>query len=333
MKDLRQAILGILAAVISAGLLFGSLSLALVEGDMRRAMAPSPTLDASPTMSPPGFTPSLTPSPEAGVQLTGTPFLIGTPTPIFTSSPTIPVSSICSYPSGWSQVTVFPGDTLESLAATYNISPDVLMNGNCLQTSQLIPGTILYVPGIQPTVQSTQCGPPSGWVYYTVRYGDTLFGLALYFNVTVEQLQFANCMSGTLIRVGQNLYVPNLPTPTYPVPPTNPPSQTPGIEPTSTQQPTSTLPPAPTNTPTITITPPPPPTEIPTSTVTLTHTPEPTVSSTPTATFTVTPFPTNGLFNAANDSTKHADRVNRPSGHFYRHFSGNPAACSSVYIL
>jgi hypothetical protein len=105
MKDLRQVVLGILAAVLSASLLVGSLSMALLEGNMRQALAPTATIWLSPTPMPPGFTPSLTYTVSAS-ELTSTPTL----------TPALTVTSACNYPADWIPITIYPGDTLESLA-------------------------------------------------------------------------------------------------------------------------------------------------------------------------------------------------------------------------
>ena len=299
MKDTRQVLLGILAAIVSAGLLFGSLSLALVEGNMRRAMVPTQTWPASPTPPPPGFTPSPTYTPAPGQAVTST----LTPTATLTMTP-MPTSA-CNYPPGWSPVTVQPGDTLDSLADFYGTTPEELMAGNCLLTNNLIPDTILYVPVISPTEPVVECGPPPGWVFYTVRLGDTLWSLAQYFDVTVADLMYANCLTSDQIRVGQKLYVPNIPTPTFVIPPTNPPTRTPTQFPTLTITPTSTpviiiptLTPtaSPTSTPTPTTTPMPTPTPTNTPTVTPTATPTATPTSTPTITPTITLIPEIALF-------------------------------------
>jgi LysM repeat protein len=271
MKDLRQVTLGILAALLTTALLFGSLSLALVEGTMRRALAPSATLPGSPTPAPPGFTPSATYTLPPGQP---------SYTPTQTPTPTLTPTSACPYPSDWIRITIQPGDTLESLADQYHTTAETLRVNNCLPTDFLVEGNQLYVPPLpQPTATRTpvSCGPYPGWVIYTIRPGDTLYSLAKYFNVTVEQLMYANCLSNSNITAGDPLYVPNLPTPTYVTPPTRTPTRTP------TPSPTATLPPADTLTPT--------PTETETPTETPTDTPTGTPDATPTATSTLPPYP------------------------------------------
>ncbi len=69
-------------------------------------------------------------------------------------------------------------------------------------------------PTESPSLTPTACGPPRGWVLYTVEAGDSLFRLSQKFNVTISELQRANCLTGTNIRAGQQLYVPFVPTPT-----------------------------------------------------------------------------------------------------------------------
>ena len=278
MKDLRQVILGVLSGLITTTLLFGSLSLALVEGNLRQALAPSATLPGSPTTTPPGFTPS----PTFTLQ-PGQPSL----TPTTSPSPTVTSTSACPYPSDWIRITILPGDTLESLAAAYHTTPEILIAANCLPTTFLVEGNLLYVPPLttpepQPTATKTPipCGPYPGWVIYIIRPGDTLYSLAIHFNTTVWQLMVANCLPNSDIDAGDPLWVPNLPTPTI----VTPPSPTPSRTPTVTPSPTSTLlvlPP--TDTPTDTATP--------TPTDTPTGTPTGTPSATPTPTSTLPPYP------------------------------------------
>lgn len=236
MNNLRQVSLGILAALVSVALLFGSLMMAFVEGGARMALPVTET-----PIPPSTVTPSMTPMP-------GTPSAVpvtATDTPLPTETPTVTPTPYCTPPEGWSAIIVQPGDTLESLAQTYGTTVKKLMSANCLLTGDLIPGTLLYVPNIAPTATEYDCGPPYGWVFYTVKSGDTLYSIAQAYGTTVAALQRANCMgSSTTIRVGQQLYVPykvtstpwTSPTPT--MIPTQ--SGTPEYPPTLTPVPTPT---------------------------------------------------------------------------------------------
>ncbi len=81
-----------------------------------------------------------------------------------------------------------------------------------------LPPTLTPTPTPTLPPSAVDCPPPRGWRAYSVQSGDTLFGLSRALNLTVEQVQIANCLPGDLIQVGQTLFLP-LPTPT--VPPTH----------------------------------------------------------------------------------------------------------------
>jgi LysM repeat protein len=68
-----------------------------------------------------------------------------------------------------------------------------------------------------PTPTVTVCTPYYWWPIYSVQSGDTLYSIALKTGSTPEELRRANCLFGTIIHVGQKLYVPHLPiiTPTF----------------------------------------------------------------------------------------------------------------------
>jgi LysM repeat protein len=125
-----------------------------------------------------------------------------------------------------------------------------------------------------------QCKPPRNWMIYVVKPTDSLVRLSLIFNVSVEDLQAANCMGQrTLVKPGEKLYVPGAtPTPSASLRATSTPTNTykapvvpiwtntsPPSSPPSRPQPTNT--PVPPPSPTATEPPPqptvPPPTEPP----------------------------------------------------------------------
>jgi LysM repeat protein len=223
-----------------------------------------------------------------------------TKTPYFTMTITFtPIQTDCPPPglfsnTEWMTITVNPGDTLTNLALIYGSTPEVLVNANCLMDDQLVPGTTLYVPVILPTFTPTMisCGPPTGWVYYRVQPGDTLFRLSQVFGVSVWQLQQANCLgNSTIIRAGQLIYVPYwlpIPTPIFfgtltatttpivtstPIPSFTaiPPTLVPSTSPTMILSPTKTTTPLPSCTPSPTNI----PTNVPTDSPTPSQTPTP----------------------------------------------------------
>lgn len=290
----REVLTGTLAALTSIIIIAGSFAVATTESRSTTAQAEM-------------FTPTLTSFPTHIILVTQRP---GEPTytPSPTSLPSLTATtadSACLSPEGWFEILLQPGDTLESLARTYNTSAETLKKANCLVGTSLIPGTILYVPGAPPPTD-IPCGPPTGWVYYIVNKGDTLYSIGRAYGVSVSQLQRANCLgSSTTIRIGQKLYVPNVTpiqpsaTPTIYISPSPepsltktplPPSATPTlIAPSATHTliPPSLTPIPPTNTPTT-------PTDtvsVPTETPTATDTPIPPTDTVapPTETFTLTP--------------------------------------------
>lgn len=315
MNPFRQVLLGFLAAFLAFAIIMGSFTLALTEGIRSVAQLPhnSPTvIPPSPTFQPsatPTASPTLPPLEPGAPTYTPsfTPTITHTPSPSPSPSPTLSPTNAaaCPIPVGWYSIIVQPGDTLESLATSYNSTPQALSQANCLVTSSLMTGARLYVPGAPPTQPPVPCGPPRGWTVYTVQPGDTLYKLAQAYGVTVRQLQFANCLgSSTTIRVYSKLYVPNVSTRTPSPTQTQPPSSTPTPEPTPTQPPptlteTSTqIPPSntpvpptpvpPTATPSATPTVPPTPTSTGSPTPTSTEFPDPTLTSSPTITPTLT---------------------------------------------
>jgi len=226
MQALRQLGIGVIIAIFSVVLVLGGIFISLAE------TLPPP---ATPTQIPPTF-PQSFPTPTATIlailpseTLTALPSETASALPTASQTSLLPTS--CTPPSGWIRITVTTGDTVYSLAQRYKTSAENLSAANCLSAVEVPAGYALYVPPV-PTVTVIPCGPPAGWVKnYIVQPGDTLFRIALSYNLTYPQLQRANCMgSSTTIYTGQRLWTPNIPTRT-PVPgitivPTNTPLPT-----------------------------------------------------------------------------------------------------------
>jgi LysM repeat protein len=143
-----------------------------------------------------------------------------TPTPVPTQVNTL---ALCPPPKNWEPYSIQVGDSLASLSLKYLVSEAEIKQANCLEIDSLIPGSFIYLPKIEvtPTLTFTpilatveQCGPPPSWVVYIIQSNDTLFELSILFNVSVPQLQSANCMGdSTILKTGTRFYVPfNLPT-------------------------------------------------------------------------------------------------------------------------
>ncbi len=105
------------------------------------------------------------------------------------------------------------------------------------------------------TVTPTKvCRPlqPNGWVRYVIKQGDSLSRLATQSDITVDEIQQVNCLSGTLIRAGNTLWLPPVSvertiataTPLTNEPPSDSPSKPPSKPP---KKPPTPTPPRPTS--------------------------------------------------------------------------------------
>ncbi|WML45759.1 LysM peptidoglycan-binding domain-containing protein [Neobacillus sp. PS3-40] len=99
-----------------------------------------------------------------------------------------------------SQYTVQKGDTLFSLSKNYSISVKDLQKENNLLSDQINIGQRILVPIKTPA--------PSGEEMYTVYPGDTLWGIAKRFDVTVKDLARENKLSQEMVLIGQRLVIP-----------------------------------------------------------------------------------------------------------------------------
>jgi LysM repeat protein len=200
MRDFGSALM---AALLSIGLTLGALSISLVGFVPKEAEAPTQALILSPAPVTATNTPLPSLTPLASV-ITLTPI----PTNTF-----IPPTS-CNPPAGWIAVSIQISETLDSLAAKYNTSKDILKSGNCLFSESLIPGTILYVPHVVATNTVAICnkGAVNWSPSYRVISGDTLYSIALRYYTTLDTLKRVNCLIYDRINVGDVLWVPNVAT-------------------------------------------------------------------------------------------------------------------------
>jgi LysM repeat protein len=197
-------------ALVSIGLVAGALSISTVE------FGPQAT---------PTRVEDVLPSP---VPLTATPTVVPSATPDFSTvsatPSTIPTSTItstpppnCTIPSGWLQITVFPGNTLDSIAATYRASAADIQSGNCLPTNNVVAGSVLYVPPVAPNTTAACIQGRAGWTKsYTVKAGDNLYRIGYDHYTTLDDMRRVNCRVGDTIYVNEVLWVPNLASRTPP---------------------------------------------------------------------------------------------------------------------
>jgi membrane-bound lytic murein transglycosylase D len=99
---------------------------------------------------------------------------------------------------GWRLHRVTADDTLESVAKQYKVRPVALAEANDLSAGvPLTPGKLILVPApVMPAM-----------IYYRVRRGDTVGGIAGRYHVSVADLRVWNHIRSNLIRVGQVLRI------------------------------------------------------------------------------------------------------------------------------
>jgi len=119
------------------------------------------------------------------------------------------------------------GETLSSIARRYDVSTDDLQDANGLNGTVIHPGDTLLVPGAGPasaTLASVaaprediaaqlperqKAGPARAPKVHVVKSGDTLWGVARRYGVTVPALAAANGMSAkSSLAVGSRLEIP-----------------------------------------------------------------------------------------------------------------------------
>jgi LysM repeat protein len=202
LKGWLQLVVGSIMAFVSIGLIYGSVLVSLAENGFLSAQSP---IEGTQLFF------------EAGrTQEQGVPSSFPVETRAFTSQPDL--TSVCTPSIGWQRYTVHYGDTFASLAMKFDTPISSLTSANCLKdVMTLLPGTMINVPETSSTMPAMKCGAPGSWPTYYVQAGETLYDLSRLLEVSVSQLQYANCMgSSTTIQVGQALRVPILPvyTPT-----------------------------------------------------------------------------------------------------------------------
>ncbi len=104
------------------------------------------------------------------------------------------------------------GDTLWGIARKFGITVDELKSANNLKDNSLSVGQLLYIP------TKDQDETEEGEIYI-VKSGDTLYGIAKKFNLTVDELKKMNNLTSDTLSIGKSLIVsmPSGKTTTYTV--------------------------------------------------------------------------------------------------------------------
>lgn len=98
--------------------------------------------------------------------------------------------------------TVQSGDSLYGIARRYNTTVNEIKRLNGLTSDLLTVGRQLLLPSSESIDESKQDGT------YTVKLGDTLYGVARTYGVTVDELKRANNLTNNILTVGQVLNIP-----------------------------------------------------------------------------------------------------------------------------
>jgi LysM repeat protein len=168
---------------------------------------------ASPTPKPtPKPTSSATASPKPTPKPTASPIVSPTPKP--TASPTVsptpkPTPTSSATTSAFVNYKVVSGDTLGAIATKFGVTVARIQAANSLGTSTSIRiGQILKIP---TSVSSSPAVTTSPTIRtYTVKSGDTLWGIASKLGVSATSLATLNGITNpNLLRVGQVLKVPS----------------------------------------------------------------------------------------------------------------------------
>ena len=92
------------------------------------------------------------------------------------------------------------GDNLYSIARKFNTTVDDIKKLNNLTSNSLSIGQKLTIKSIPSTIVDTN-------TYYTVQKGDSLYSIALKYNMTVNELKKLNNLTSNILSVGQKLRV------------------------------------------------------------------------------------------------------------------------------
>ena len=109
-------------------------------------------------------------------------------------------------PIGTFAYTIKAGDTLYKLAIEYNTTVEAIMRVNPgIDPNNLRIGQIICIPeGVTPP-------PECDGMLYTVKPGDTMYGIAQMFNISVAELLRANPgVDPNNLRVGQKICIPKM---------------------------------------------------------------------------------------------------------------------------
>ncbi|WP_174728028.1 LysM peptidoglycan-binding domain-containing protein [Mesobacillus harenae] len=103
--------------------------------------------------------------------------------------------------------TVKSGDSLWALSKSYNVSINNIQSWNGLSGSTIYVNQKLSVLAPHSHSTTTAAAPASGTTTYTVKSGDTLWGISKSYGVTINTLKSLNGLKSDIIHPGKKLQV------------------------------------------------------------------------------------------------------------------------------
>src|SRR5690554_5271164 len=81
---------------------------------------------------------------------------------------------------------VQPGDSIGSIAAAYNVSTELVMSYNGLDSTLIRPGDLLKVPYVTAVggISEAAPRPPAGFFVHTLQSGESLSEIATSYGIT-----------------------------------------------------------------------------------------------------------------------------------------------------
>ncbi len=105
---------------------------------------------------------------------------------------------------------VQPGETIASIAASFDLSEEILLEANCLDIDQVIAGQKIFIPQEHFSDQFPgACDPPLHWKPHRVRPGDTLPKLARANGTTPYHIMKANCLDQVQLGTDSEIFLPD----------------------------------------------------------------------------------------------------------------------------
>ena len=124
------------------------------------------------------------------------------------------ISENCELNTSWNPKIIKIGETLSTIAFSSGITISELAEGNCIKTTErLSVGAVVFAPEPKPFQSSINiaCGPPVGWITYTIQGTETLSDVAGAYQATIKSMQLSNCLGNSqAVFIGMVLFVPNV---------------------------------------------------------------------------------------------------------------------------